>query len=196
MRIAAREVLVRMGWDRSGELFPARHSLEEDAMWTGKTLTRITAGIIVVAAAACAGGDDTADTAAGDAAAPPATTTPAPGGDPTAAPATGTTATPGAAAGGDLVAQGQQAWATSVCVSCHGPGAQGTVLAPDLTDSEWLVVDPAAGDLQAQVAEVIKTGVPQPVDPAHVAPMPPYGGVPIDDAQVEALAAYVVSLSQ
>ncbi len=171
-------------------------------MWKGKAFTRFAAGAFVVAAAACAGGDDTADTPANDGAVPeatpPTTATPAPagpGGDPTTAPATGGAA----AAGGDnaaLVAQGQQAWSSSVCVSCHGPNAQGTPLAPALNDNEWLVIDPAAGDLQAQVVEVIKTGVPDPVDPAHVAPMPPYGGVPIDDAQVEALAAYVVSLSQ
>ena len=175
-------------------------------MWKGKAFTRLTAGLIVVAAAACAGGDDAADTAGDDTGAtPPSATAPgttAPGGDPTAAPAAGgTTAAPapsGAAAGGDnaaLVAQGQQAWSSSVCVSCHGPNAQGTPLAPALNDSEWLWVDPA-GDMQAQVATIIKEGVPQPKDPAHVAPMLPYGGVPIDDAQVNALAAYVVSLSQ
>lgn len=172
-------------------------------MWKGKTVSRITAGLFVVAAAACGGGDDMADTAGGEAAAPgatPSATTPgaAPGGDPTAAPATGAT-TPAPAAGGDnaaLVAQGQQAYATSVCVSCHGPNGQGTPLAPAMNDGEWLWVDPAAGDVQTQVATIIKTGVSQPKDPAHVAPMLPYGGVPMDDAQVEAIAAYLVSLSQ
>jgi mono/diheme cytochrome c family protein len=175
-------------------------------MWKGKTLARISAGFLVVAAAACGGGDDTTEVPGGEAATP-ATTTPAatpgaaPGGDPTAAPATGaTTPAPaagagGAAGGGELVAQGQQAYATSVCVSCHGPNAQGTPLAPALNDGEWLWVDPAAGDVQTQIATIIKTGVSQPKDPAHVAPMLPYGGVPMDDAQVDAISAYIVSIS-
>jgi mono/diheme cytochrome c family protein len=175
-------------------------------MWKGKTFTRFVAGLFVVGAAACGGGDDTADTAGGEAAAPgdlPAAApgTAAPGGDPTTAPvAGGTTAAPasgGAAAGGDaaLVTQGQQAYAGSVCVSCHGPNAQGTPLAPALNDDEWLWVEPGA-DMQTQIATIIKTGVAQPKDPAHVAPMLPYGGMPMDDAQVDALSAYIVSLSQ
>jgi mono/diheme cytochrome c family protein len=195
-------------WETSGKPFSARHSPEEDAMWKGKTFTRVTAGIFVAAAAACAGGDEAGTAADGDAAVPGAAPpsagapgTPAPGGDPTAAPTTGATtpapAAGGAAAGGDnaaLAAQGQQAYAGSVCVSCHGPNAQGTPLAPALNDNEWLWVDPA-GDLPTQIATIIKNGVPQPKDPAHVAPMLPYGGVPIDDAQVNALAAYIASLS-
>ena len=183
-------------------------------MWKGKSLTRFTAGLCMVAAvAACGGGDEAPETTVGEtgtpSAAPPTTaapTTQTPMTDTTvaaggaAAPATQQPAAAGgAAAGGDnaaLVSQGQQAYASSVCVSCHGPNGQGTPLAPALNDGEWLWVDPAQGDVQTQVATIIKTGVSQPKDPAHVAPMLPYGGVPMDDGQVEAIAAYLVSLSQ
>jgi mono/diheme cytochrome c family protein len=172
-------------------------------MWKGKAFTRFTAGAFVVAMAACAGGDEGPDTAGGDAAAPPPTTAapgPAtPGADPTTAPTPGATtpspAAGGTAAGGELVAQGQQAYQSSVCVSCHGPNGTGTPLAPALNDNEWLWVE-AGADMQTQITTIIKTGVSQPKDPAHVAPMLPYGGVPIDDAQVDAIAAYIVSISQ
>lgn len=165
-------------------------------MRKGSALARWTAGMVMVAwTAACGGGD--AETGSETGAASEAPGAAAPAGGTTAAPATDTSAA-AAPAGGDaqLVSQGQQIFASSVCVSCHGANAAGTPLAPDLTDDEWLWVDPA-GDMQAQVAEIIRTGVSQPKDPAHVTPMPPYGGgPPLDDSQVQALAAYVVSLSE
>lgn len=77
------------------------------------------------------------------------------------------------------------------CHACHGPQATGTQLAPDLTDSEWINV---SGPNLEEVVELIKTGVPQPVE--HPAPMPPMGGASLSDDQVEALAAYVVTLGQ
>lgn len=170
-------------------------------MRKGSALARWTAGMMMVALTPACGGGDAPETG-GDASAPAGAPSEAPGaaatgGDATAAPSadTGAAAAP---AGGDaqLVSQGQQIYASSVCVSCHGANAAGTPLAPNLTDDEWLWVD-TAGDMQAQVAEIIRTGVSQPKDPAHVAPMPPYGGgAPLDDSQVQALAAYVVSLSE
>jgi mono/diheme cytochrome c family protein len=165
-------------------------------MRMGKKVACLSAGMIVALGAAACGGDteEAAENPASDVAEAPQTTT-TPGAAPGAA-APSTTA-PAAPAGGDnaaLVAQGQQAFATSVCVSCHGPNAEGTALAPSLKDDEWLWVTPGA-DMQQQVAQIIKQGVPQPKDPAHAAPMPPYGGVPLSDEQVDALAAYVVSLS-
>ncbi|HSH45538.1 MAG TPA: c-type cytochrome [Longimicrobiales bacterium] len=77
------------------------------------------------------------------------------------------------------------------CQACHGPNAQGTQLGPDLTDAEWLHV--AGPDLGA-LTEVITNGVPQPVEAP--APMPPMGGAALDAQQVEALAAYIASISQ
>ena len=39
---------------------------------------------------------------------------------------------------------------------------------------------------------LIKSGVPQPVE--HPGPMPPMGGANLSDDQVNALAAYIVTL--
>lgn len=77
------------------------------------------------------------------------------------------------------------------CHACHGPQATGTQLAPDLTDSEWLNV---SGRNYEEIAELIQTGVPQPVE--HPGPMPPMGGASLNDQQVNALAAYVVGISE
>lgn len=77
------------------------------------------------------------------------------------------------------------------CQACHGPSAAGTQLAPDLTDDEWLHV---SGPDVAEIARVISTGVPQPAE--YPAPMPPMGGASLNEQQVQALAAYVASLSQ
>ncbi|HUG41792.1 MAG TPA: c-type cytochrome [Longimicrobiales bacterium] len=76
------------------------------------------------------------------------------------------------------------------CQACHGPGGGGTQLGPDLTDGAWLNV--AGPDLQ-ELARVIQTGVPQPME--YPAPMPPMGGADLNPEQVQALAAYVASLA-
>ncbi len=76
------------------------------------------------------------------------------------------------------------------CHACHGPNATGTQLAPDLTDDEWLNVSGPDAD---EITQMIKTGVPQPVE--HPAPMPPMGGANLTDAQVRALAVYVVGIA-
>lgn len=77
------------------------------------------------------------------------------------------------------------------CQACHGPAAQGTQLAPDLTDAEWLHVP---GPEVAALAEVIRTGVPQPRQ--YPAPMPPMGGASLTPDQVRAVAGYVASIAQ
>ena len=176
-------------------------------MRMGRKVTCLTTGLFVaIVAGACgepaeeAAQNPTSDPALAPAVteAPPADSAvvvpPAPGATPGAAPAA---PAPGSGQNNAaaLVAQGQTAYASSVCVSCHGAQGQGTPLAPAFTDDEWLVVTPGP-NLVADVANVIKTGVPVPKDPSHVAPMPPYGGIPLSDDQVNALAAYVVSLSQ
>lgn len=90
----------------------------------------------------------------------------------------------------EQVNQGQQLFrGQGVCYSCHGPDATGTQLAPDLTDDEWINV---SGPNMNEVVELIRTGVPQPIE--HPGPMPPLGGANLTEEQVQALAAYVVSL--
>ena len=77
------------------------------------------------------------------------------------------------------------------CQACHGPQATGTQLAPDLTDDEWLNITPPA--TVENIVTLVKTGVAQPKE--HPAPMPPMGGANLSDAQVEALAGYVLSIA-
>ena len=144
------------------------------------------------AATGCAGGDQRggggADTAA-------AGGQPAPAGE-TAAPATpaggggadAASITPQMIALGDSIFEGQAAGGT--CMTCHGPDAKGTQLAPNLADDQWLNVD---GSYQA-IVNVIQNGVPTPKQ--HPAPMPPMGGSSLTPDQVRAVAAYVFSLSR
>jgi mono/diheme cytochrome c family protein len=75
------------------------------------------------------------------------------------------------------------------CSACHGTEGKGTMLAPDLTDDAWLNIDGSV----AQIARVVKDGVAQPKQ--HPAPMPPMGGAQLTDAEIQAVAAYVKSLS-
>lgn len=92
----------------------------------------------------------------------------------------------------EQVAQGQQLFTgQGGCMACHGPDAKGTQLAPDLTDSEWINV---SGRNLSEITDLIHSGVPQPKE--HPGPMPPMGGANLSDEQVQALAAYVVSLGQ
>ncbi len=75
------------------------------------------------------------------------------------------------------------------CFACHGMNAKGTPLAPDLTDAEWLNAD---GTLES-ILKVVREGVAKPKK--HPAPMPPLGGGPLNDAEAEAVARYVDSLT-
>ena len=77
------------------------------------------------------------------------------------------------------------------CQACHGPGGVGSMLGPDLTDGEWLHV---SGPDLGELAGVIRSGVSQPQE--FPGPMPPMGGASLNAQQIEALAAYVASLSQ
>ena len=90
------------------------------------------------------------------------------------------------------VTQGQQLFTgQGGCMACHGPDAKGTQLAPDLTDDEWLNI---SGRDMTEIVGVIKSGVAQPQE--HPGPMPPMGGANLSEEQVQAVAAYVVSLGE
>ncbi len=76
------------------------------------------------------------------------------------------------------------------CYACHGTKGEGLV-GPNLTDAEWIHSKGTYEEVAAQIAkgvpkEAAKTGIP----------MPPKGGSTISDADVKAVAAYVLSLSQ
>lgn len=87
------------------------------------------------------------------------------------------------------VARGRTLFAHATCVSCHGPDAHGTGIAPDLADRTWL---DATGS-EASIAAVIRAGVPHPRK--YATPMPPAGGSRLDAQQICDVAAWVYSLS-
>ena len=90
------------------------------------------------------------------------------------------------------VKQGQQIFTgKGLCQTCHGPDATGTQLAPDLTDDTWINIETPV--TQEKIASLVKTGVPNPVK--HQAPMPPMGGASLTDDELQAVSAYVYSLS-
>lgn len=78
---------------------------------------------------------------------------------------------------------------TGHCFACHGPNAQGTALAPNLTDASWLDIDGS----YAVIAGLVRTGVAKPRQ--YATPMPALGGAALSGSQVCAVAAYVYSLT-
>lgn len=88
---------------------------------------------------------------------------------------------------GESIFQGRSGGA--LCFTCHGMKAKGTPgLGPDLTDAAWMHGDGSLPFLRT----LVRAGVPKPKKSAT--PMPPFGGVPLDSAQVDAVTAYVYSL--
>ena len=112
---------------------------------------------------------------------------------PAPAPAPAPTGTTGAAPEGatqEMVTAGQAIFTgKGMCMSCHGPTATGTPLAPNLTDSEWLNI---SGEY-AEIQNLVRTGVPAPKQ--HPSPMPPMGGAQLTDQEIQQVAAFVYSLS-
>jgi len=71
------------------------------------------------------------------------------------------------------------------CAGCHGSNAKGSPIGSDLSAGQWLWSD---GSLPALV-QTINAGVPKPKQ--HLGAMPPRGGAPLSDTDVQAVAAYV-----
>ena len=74
------------------------------------------------------------------------------------------------------------------CHVCHGPNGKGTVLAPDLTDGEWINIDGSV----AAIAKLVKDGVAEPKK--YPSAMPAMGGGSLTDAEIQSVASYVHSL--
>lgn len=154
-------------------------------------LTALAAATLAVAMGiACGGGGDRGNTggradtgrAGSPGAGAPAAAMPAsPSG-----PLTEAAITPQLVALGDSIFKGQAAG--GICFTCHGQNAEGSALAPSLTDQEWINID---GSL-ASIAQVVHQGVPQPKQ--HTSPMPAFSGVLTED-QIRAVTAYVYSRS-
>ncbi len=149
---------------------------------------------LALTVAACGGGGENTN---------PADTSTAAMGTPAATPPAGSTAAPAAGAGGpvsesqitpQMVAEGDslfhgQVGGQAICYTCHGQDAKGTQLAPDLTDNTWLNGDGSYGF----IVNTVTTGVPTPKQ--HPSPMPPMGGATLTQSQIQAVAAYVYSLT-
>lgn len=150
------------------------------------TAVRALAALAVATSVACGGGGDTggaaADTPPGGAPAAnaPAATTPAA----RAGPLTEAQITRQMVALGDSVFKGQAAG--GICFTCHGQNAEGSALAPNLTDAEWINTD---GSLSG-IENIVRQGVPQPKQ--FTSPMPGFGGV-LNDQAIRAVTAYVYS---
>ena len=89
---------------------------------------------------------------------------------------------------GDSIFHGQVAGGT--CFTCHGVDARGGPLAPPLIRHEWRTGDGSYAFIQKRVME----GVPNPTPP-YSSPMLPKGGAQLTPDQVNAVAAYVYSIS-
>jgi len=90
-----------------------------------------------------------------------------------------------------MVAEGETIFGgAGICFTCHMEGALGGPSAPNLTDEEWLNID---GSYESIVSNIM-TGVSEPKE--YPGLMLPKGGTTITDEQVQAVAAYVWTLSQ
>lgn len=77
------------------------------------------------------------------------------------------------------------------CFTCHGREAEGGALGPRLNDRRWIHLE--TGEL-GEIREIIRTGVPMPSE--YPGPMPPMGGLPLSEQELDALAAYVYAISR
>ena len=90
----------------------------------------------------------------------------------------------------EMVAEGRALFTgEGICYTCHGMNGEGGPLAPNLQDSEWIWVDGSYG----QIVQQVMVGIPEPEQFAGI--MLPKGGTAITDEQVQAVAAYVWTLS-
>lgn len=77
------------------------------------------------------------------------------------------------------------------CAQCHGSGAGGAVGYPNLLDNDWLW----GGDIEAIYATV-KHGIRnEEDDDARYSEMPAFGDDYLEDAQIDSVVNYVMSLS-
>ncbi|HEY3286021.1 MAG TPA: cytochrome c [Gemmatimonadaceae bacterium] len=93
------------------------------------------------------------------------------------------------------VALGDSLFNTGACQRCHGKGGVGAQNAPALDGKRWLQLKTGSYD---EIVKIITEGVPQTAikDPAHRFAMRGRGGpMNLNDAQVQAVAAYVWTLS-
>jgi mono/diheme cytochrome c family protein len=146
------------------------------------TLAIVTNTLCAFALAACSGTSDSAPDPAGGA---PATAPPSEAN--TSGEAAAIEVTP------EVLARGAQAWQQGNCTMCHGPQGGGNQLGPDLTDGQWDHCDGSIAGIRA----VLVAGVSKDefADPSHMMPMESATKLVPDEEDLDALAAYVWSLS-
>ena len=125
-----------------------------------------------------------------------ASASPAPAVPSTAATATGEGAALAVPPGGsaDQVALGKRIFhgevAGGTCAGCHGADGAGAPIGPALNSGDWLWADGSVDSLR----KVIREGVAKPK--AFTGPMPSMGGTQLNPQQIDAVAAYVWSISR
>lgn len=93
------------------------------------------------------------------------------------------------------VTLGDSLFNNGACQRCHGKGGVGAANAPALDGKKWLHLQTGSYD---EIVKIITDGVPQAAikDPTHRFNMRPRGGpMNLTDPQVQAVAAYVWTLS-
>ncbi len=108
--------------------------------------------------------------------------------------ATGVTALPTGVTA-QLIASGDTLFNRGACVRCHGARGVGGANGPSLVSGPWL----HQRGTPAELAQLITAGVPreQLKDSSRRFPMNPRGGpMNLSEAQVQAIAAYVWSISR
>jgi mono/diheme cytochrome c family protein len=93
----------------------------------------------------------------------------------------------------NMLEAGKKLYDEGSCMRCHGMDGKGTQRAPDLTDAEWVQSD---GTLQG-IRETIFWGVRRKdfADETRRFEMNPGGGMELEWAQYDDMAAYIWSLS-
>jgi glucose/arabinose dehydrogenase/cytochrome c5 len=104
-----------------------------------------------------------------------------------AVPAAAATIPPGSTAA--QVAAGDTLFHNSTCAGCHGPDGKGGPIGPSLASGNWAWGDGSV----AAIRKTITEGVPKPKHFGNA--MPPLGGADLKPADVDALGAYVWTLS-
>ncbi len=94
---------------------------------------------------------------------------------------------------GDMLAQGQEIFEGGSCAKCHKSGGTGGSRGPDLSDTQWSHADGSP----TSIREVITAGIAKDEiqSSSFSRAMKPFGGLEISTAELDALAAYVWSLS-
>jgi mono/diheme cytochrome c family protein len=92
-----------------------------------------------------------------------------------------------------MVAEGATLFAgTARCSRCHGDGGVDGRFGPNLADDTWVHINPANPTAMTDLVNLIRTGIAEPL--IGTSGMPAMGGAQLTEPQMQALAAYILSL--